>query len=737
MSPPKAKFLKRSADEHASNTPENDGPPRSKRKRTEDPSTTSRNGNAQLPTTVSPSIADIDRLVDALVDQVSKLKDYQPPQEESGKPTSPKDNTSEILRFASRGLLQLRGWQRQLLDRYSAAEAAAQKQSSSCQKQDRSWMTLQYEKSHLKQEIANIQNFTMPHMDKVLQQESEQVSNQSNDAMEVDQDTAKSPNGADRLSSMDLNNSEQRTAILQHLRHQVRQRSELVKKRDELQEKLSAMKRESQKLHDVLDRQLPKQLNNLEHASKPLQQWFALPTIGTERTERLQKAQQLPPPLYTLFVSLQEHLDLVGTQDQQNKRAQNYPEAIDSSPSPSATPSLGLRVVPTIGGSGASYRDKSKQSSSSSQQPHELQWTLPVPDITAAGASFHAHQPANTITGSNNNNSRKQARTVTIHFQHYPDAADTTRCIRATASGCPFGLDQHLLLSHLFPHEEEDTTLDEAQIGVDSNGSKRHPYYGWCHYLAGIHLTTPSNPTNSAVAGGEHEPPTAPTPATTRAIIRTLQRKIRANATLKYILQSLQQHKKIPNLPRTDLEPGSTAPADGKSSVISSWQLVMFAQLPQSDKHSSLFTFDLHCKNKTTPRLDVRALVEIDKARYPEVPPRWTLTSSPASDTSSRKQHNASPPLHNAAWKMMEKSLNHDLLSMLPTENGQSPTTGASNAANESSLLFAEWILVGQFHKLLKEWEQVAAASASRTTNGIGARPVKGRDRVPTNLSRT
>jgi hypothetical protein len=243
----------------------------------------------------------------------------------------------------------------------------------------------------------------------------------------------------------------------------------------------------------------------------------------------------------------------------------------------------------------------------------------------------------------------------------------------------------------------------------------------WCHYLAGIHLV----PKAAAAAAAAN---TATTPTnTTRSIVQTLTRRIRANATLKYILQSLQQQHNIPHLPSALLNASNTA-------LNSSWQLVSFTQQPQSttttatttttttlgkqeqpQQSSSVFIYDVHCKKTQT----------LGKQEQPQqsssvfsVPPQWTLTTSLSSDKQSQAQ-----PLHNATWTLLEHSLNHDLLlscnenevtkdSIKQPAAAAATSNGSNSAANkkddddnqedESTLLFAEWILVHQFHKLLE-----------------------------------
>ncbi|KAL7581169.1 hypothetical protein ACA910_005958 [Epithemia clementina (nom. ined.)] len=678
----------------------------------------------------SVNLSKINDLVEKMLDQLQHIK-----KENADHTTGTTTSVSSSITSLNRGLLLLRTWQRGLLQRCSSLEEACQAQCESKRRQKQTWGSLQYEKSYLQQEIATVQNFSMPFLDQVLQgqrsQEQRNTARQEASLNQGEECASIQPSEQQQLL-LDPNNPSHRTLILQYLQSQLQQRSSLEKERDRLKAKLKSVQRKCQQEQLAL-KQLPQHLATLEAATKPLQHWFDLPLIGTVRTERLQLAQELPTPLYTLFISLQQYIDLVDASTMSSSSSvETVAEATNQMETGSSGPSgkMSLRVVPTIGNAAEKQEEQR-------QQPHEVQWSLPVPDVAAAAAA-----------ASNNTNNQKMNRSVTIHFQCHLDEKEKKsstistkgpQIIKATASGCPTLLDQTWLLSSLFPNDS-----------LSHDGG----YYRWCHYLAGIHLVS-AQTTPVSLAATTTAAAATTTTNSTRTIVQTLQRRIRANATLKYILQSLCQHHTIPNAPSNNKNEDNDATI---SRSLATWQ-ISFTQQPQQQQHqsnlldkplSSRFTYNVHCKKSLARNntLELRAAVEIDKAQYPSVPPVWTLFPDPP-DSST-------PAMYNATWDLLEKDVNQSLLSektnrasnvsaeVSPSEPANQvvtmadATTTKSEALDESeeSLLFAEWVLVHQLNRLLDKWEQVATTSSSSLSSS-GMRAVRGRDRVPVSLFET
>ena len=674
----------------------------------------------------SVNLSKIDELMEAMLDQLRHIKnDSKAVAASSAVAPSSSLTATATTTSLRRGLLILRAWQRNLLQHCSSLEKSCQEHRQAKRRQEQIWDSLQYEKSHLQRQIATVQNFSMPHLDQVLHEQRQEQPKHKQQQQPSDI-TQQQTNGDDAVSSsssssLEPNNPNHRTAILQYLQSEIQQRSSLEKERDRLKARLKVIQRKCKVELNTLQ-QLPQHLETLEHATKPLQNWFALPYIGTARSERLQLAQQLSPPLYTLFVSLQEYMDLMDApslsssspssisttfveDDKNNDR--NNSNNKDSSPlhDSDSDDKMSLRIVPII--------TRSSSNNEQAMQPHEIQWSLPVPDVAAMTITSKS-RPVNTTTNKN-----QKKRSVTIHFQHEEDEKKSSsssfrrkgpRFMKAVVSGCPTALDQTWLLSSLFPNEDEDEHV------INESG-----YHRWCHYLAGIHLVSGAAPPTAASPGAA--PPTAASPGaapptaaaaagtsyvplrttttSTRAIVHTIQRRIRANATLKYILQSLCQHHRIPNIPYNDTDCNTTnatpsndgAMAAPRPSVPSSWQLSFTQQHQQSvmrgsysdmddnnddDKtllSTSIFTYAVHCKKSLSRNntMELRAAVVIDKARYPSVPPHWKLfPEQPSFETtaaSSSLSSSSSPASYNVTWNLLEQDVNHDLLLSPTTAN--------------------------------------------------------------------
>ena len=176
----------------------------------------------------------------------------------------------------------------------------------------------------------------------------------------------------------------------------------------------------------------------MERASLPLQKFFQNntenpPLIGTERAHRLEVAKSLPPPLYTLFVQLQSHLD--------------------------ASPEEGVSV------------DVSKKPVSFPSNETE-QWFRPDSNVV----QLYLTLPEN----------EKKNKQVTVEFVYLPKL----KAVTAQASGCSDKVDLASLLLNLFPGDEGNVvwSADSVHLKDVAPFSMQGRPYHWCNYLAGNHM---------------------------------------------------------------------------------------------------------------------------------------------------------------------------------------------------------------------------------------------------------
>ena len=232
---------------------------------------------------------------------------------------------------------------------------------------------------------------------------------------------------------------------------------------------------------------------------------------------------------------------------------------------------------------------------------------------------------------------------LSLHFQYALEQDAVTAVVSGGGANAVFA---ESVLEKLFPEDEDDETTKQ---GPASN------IYSWCNYLAGLHRVERNVNQHSV-----------------RAIVRVLCRRLRANATLKSILGSLQRNQTILALPEDAAVEGTVVEHACKLSQFVSSQL--------ENNQGGGNTMDTSFKvvfRKDTEQL--AAQVELHKTFYPEVPPRWTLNLS----------QDAKPPLYDERLAEIEQKVNVHLL----------------EAMKDTTEVSHEWILVHQLHWMMEAWD--------------------------------
>jgi hypothetical protein len=296
---------------------------------------------------------------------------------------------------------------------------------------------------------------------------------------------------------------------------------------------------------------------------------------------------------------------------------------------------------------------------------------LPVQDLTAAAAVSSTHRKSNS-------------KRVSIIFAY----DEASKLVTAVAAGCGNLLFQEALLLELFA---DDTPANSA---VRSDTSRAVPYQ-WCNYLAGLHLL-PSRQLR------RHENHSAYSCfPSTRVIVVELQRRVRANAILKYILQSLSRGT-LPVLPFTICPAPSTAYASVEGCKVSHFEPVeKNDQNPHLGEYS--MTFELE-------RCRLRALVRINKSRYPAIPPVWSLLSSTSGKDPMQNDTGSDPALYDAVFAECEHHVNLEMIQQLCRSS-------ASSASSESGF---DWIFGLQVRYIVASWASIPPTSDSMLSSSTG-----------------
>ena len=356
--------------------------------------------------------------------------------------------------------------------------------------------------------------------------------------------------------------------------------------------------------------------------------------------------------------------------------------------------------------------------SSSSNSNDEVVLQLPVEDVATTTVS---------------------KKRVAIHFL-FQQQATPTPLVTVYAAGCHSTLNQSVLLEELFPGdtamEMDSTTSTTTTTSTPTTGHA----YQWCNFLAGLYPVPSSNSNHST---------TVLRRLSTRVVMRELQKRVRANATLKHILHALQRHR-VPAIPAVAAAGNDAAPL--------TCQLAGFAPVPVETSSSSSWkdgegspkNSDGSSRNTTTTTFQVTLRkghkswschVTVNTVRYPAVPPVWNLCGDSGNAAGGTKD--SSSPLYDNRLAQLQQQVNEDALQrvMMATtpQAGSSSTADGDDAdattettpaivvARDEDDYYCEWILVHQLRQVMQQpWEQPTSNDEDVVP---ASRKRKGRDR--------
>lgn len=570
-------------------------------------------------------------------------------------------------------LLQLKSLQRQLYSKLNIQKLQLDNAACINEKRTRDEAARQYERSYLEAEINKCKSFQMVNLEKIAMDEIE---------VNVDApDVSKDESITRFLNNANVSNPQEKNDILITLHQHLEGRGILENQLKRKQEELNQLTRQLQVKRDFLN-SLPGHLQTIERASQPLIKFMSKSNnphinhkmIGKDRLLRLETAQSLAPPLYTIFTLLQHYkdkIDLTHSNDDQVSLEKN--DTLHSK--------ISLKVIAS-----------EKKKDNVHQQQILLQ--LPVPDYSSSSS----------IAATTN-------KRVSIIFRYYPQFSIVT----VQANGCGTTLNQDILLDELFPgdtttsaesllaakiemlKQRNDNDIDNSKV-IQPTGTP----YQWCNVLAGLYQV----PT-TAVLNDQKEKQTVLVHST-RVVMSELVRRIRVNALLKNLLQSLKRNQ-IPTPPIESPNDDSRLVAESK------WKLVNFAVSKNND-YVDVKT-DCNLNNEVTYQVTlqketelVQAEVQLHMSRYPAVPPKWSIIL---------KEEDGMHPLYDARIASLEQNVNIGILER----------SNDINTIERSSESFCEWILIYQILEIMRHWDDwVEQNISNQNTENSSIRKVKGRD---------
>jgi hypothetical protein len=423
----------------------------------------------------------------------------------------------------------------------------------------------------------------------------------------------------------------QRAVIVDKLNQLVRTRKKLETELKRYQQEASTLKQSSASKRKLL-LSLPSKLQEMERASLTLQKFCqkslnASPLLGTKRRTTLDLAHSLPKALYTLYYLLQSCLDSMETSGEM--------AAMEES-----------SMAPSV--------EVNKDSSC-------VIMHISIPSISdRTGTS--------SISGFGIGK-----KVVSISFEY--DKESNTVSAASSAEH-----DMEKLINELFPG---DTGELETGKSDESSATEEHLLrsagrpYNWCNYLAGLHLP----PSEQVAQPKMHKSATV--------VTRALLRRVRAQATLSWILHALSR-KPHPFPVHPALK--DAAFCQNKDSSV---KLVSWAEEPASstDEESSSKDYFLATLKRRSSTLSLR--VGFHTARYPSIPPTWELNPEQQRDEDSLD--NDKTILYDDQLLNLERRINEDVEHLVLSKD---ETT-------------YEWILSHQLSEIATKWEEQLIESES------------------------
>jgi Fms-interacting protein/Thoc5 len=348
-----------------------------------------------------------------------------------------------VLSTAALLLLQIKSSQRNLFKIFHAAIQDRDTKRKHLESKKLVLQNLIYERDHLQQQLNHCHQVPKPYLERMAREEMEEENEttiQSSSFDIINQFLC----GSSDLSMLDVQNHKR---IMNKLHKELNARGSLQR---ELEKTKTLKKRKIDfETEKTFLKDIPKKLAAIEKSTLPLQEFFQgkqnknpkskyLHLLGTERNKRLDLAKSLPGPLYTMFMTIQAHLDNRGPDPKQ---------------------SISLHI---------------------STRKRTLEESTQV-DCHVLHLRFQLGDYLNHTEGKSFNNEKESY--VTIEFACSHDNSLVT----AKSYGSEDKINHSMLLGCLFPDDTGQWFLRSDMM----QGISGKPYH-WCNYIAGLIRPTPS-----------------------------------------------------------------------------------------------------------------------------------------------------------------------------------------------------------------------------------------------------
>ena len=541
-------------------------------------------------------------------------------------------------------LLQLKAWQQNLLVNLEQSQTELEQAWKKQERHQRAAQALDYEEQVLDADLEKCSNFKLEYLTRLVRDELQQQDNTEATDMDIaNADTTSKENPQEEATELltqflgaNVHDPNDKQTIVARLHQEVNSRGGLERDLKLKQKELQRLEQELQTKQGFLQ-SLPDHLASVERASLPLQKFMAAKSSSSNGentlligTER-QKRLHLAQSLPPPLYTLFQQIQ--HCLDRPRNKEQEHAQGVGVN------------------------QEKTPMSVSIATAEADPQVLLQIP------------VPASTGKAS--------SKRVSVHFYYSAEH----NLVSAVASGCSSLLLQDVLLEELFPN---DTPLDK-------DGITGRPYL-WCNYMSGLHLV-PQQQRHAEKGDDDDDDTEEKIGNSTRVILQELQCRVRANATLKHILQALQRQH-VPGMKRTDQNTCKLVKFSAKSTASSSTNITSRRKPLQK-------TFQVQLQGRDE---QYHAQVCINMARYPKQPPVWNLNPSPEGCDGDVTNET---PLYNAELSALEHQVNVTDLDALVQDqldgnngDGEEGTDANKPISNESAY---ENILLYQLRYIMEK----------------------------------
>ena len=621
---------------------------------------------ASVTATIKQQISCKDVLTKTLIDQLESDLG-------NSKDTTASISTSSDDDAASISLLRLKSFQRKILEKLRRSQKILAQQAEVRDKQELQLENLRYQ--HELNEESQRRSSGEIGTTEIVRLVRRTASDEGEDSTVLLQN----------YLGKNWNDPAQRPMIVAKLNLEVATRKNLEQQLRRVQQDRTS-KLESLATKQKLLKDLPTKLADMEKASLSLQTFCqrsssssssvkmdVTPKLGTKRRNRLDLAKTLPKALYTVYHQLQSSLDVMAT-------AVATAVTTTTTTTDDVTAEISSDTIPIV----------DILTSETDSTTDFVVLKIPIPTVSDGGVL---------------NFRPKKSASVTFEY-------DARSGMVLARCGSDYDMGK-CVIDELFPGDtgewtgernlSNDECSDEAgttNTQNDNSNKDSARAYQWCNYLGGLHIAP-------------REQTAAKMHCSTKVIIKALVRRVRATATISWILHSLSRkphpfpiHSAMKSLWFDDDENNDKESL--QSTKLSSWIIVDGNQVSSSSttpilsstkNNDNIRVYEAVLKCKSGPDSSCKTLtarVCINVARYPSTIPRWTIPSSSSKSIQGEEDSlevlkGEQMPLYNESLARLEKHVNRDVDQLVLSSD---QTT-------------YDWVLAQQLFEIGRGWEEM------------------------------